>query len=113
LPIYRYSGEIIDPSLAADPVLAAEAPDIGECCADCIVGGNLRKANYRVRDARRMIARFASGEVRQLEEYHRLPEIPLFLQRDDWPICCGDWCEFTGIPTDYEESRKVPAEYEY
>jgi hypothetical protein len=25
---------------------------------------------------------------------HKLPEIPLFLQGFDWPMCCGVWTNF-------------------
>jgi uncharacterized protein CbrC (UPF0167 family) len=113
LPIYRYSGEIIDPALAHDPALAAEEPEVHELCADCILGGNVRKSDDRVRQVAPTVTRFAADSARAVEEYHRLPDIPLFLQREDWPMCCGEWCEFVGVPASYEESPGVPASHSY
>ncbi len=45
-----------------------------------------------------------SKELRQTkliglaDRLRRTPEMPLFLQGDDWPFCCGEWCEFLGVP---------------
>src|SRR5262245_8119780 len=47
-PIYDYTGQIVEPSLAANPKLAAEEPHVYEVCADCIREGNLRKAKISV-----------------------------------------------------------------
>jgi hypothetical protein len=112
-PIYRYFGEIIDPSLAGDPTLAIEEPEVSELCADCILGGNVRKPDFEIQEIMPTIRRFASDRARAVEEYHRIPNIPLFLQRKDWPLCCGEWCEFTGVPATTEESRQVPENYRY
>lgn len=112
-PIYDYTGRIVDPLLAADPALAADEPHVYEVCADCIRGGNLRKSEVRVREVMPMVRAFAAHPERAVAEYHRLPDIPLFLQRDDWPMCCGEWCEFAGVPASYDESRQVPAGYGY
>jgi uncharacterized protein CbrC (UPF0167 family) len=113
LPIYSYSGEIIDPSLAHNPALAAEEPRIEELCADCIRSGNVRKRDYRVRQILTTVTRFAADRVRAVEEYHRLPDVPLFLQGEDWPMCCGEWCEFVGVPASSAESPGVPMSYNY
>ena len=42
-PIYDFFGEIVDPDLAADPQLARDEPEVSELCAECILGGNIRK----------------------------------------------------------------------
>jgi uncharacterized protein CbrC (UPF0167 family) len=42
------------------------------------------------------------------DELRRTPEIPLFLQNDDWPYCCGDFCEYIGSPKSYDESKDLP-----
>ena len=44
------------------------------------------------------------------DELRRTPRIPLFLQWEDWPFCCGDYCEYQGFPTTYEESMRVGTE---
>ena len=113
VPIYRYDGEIIDPSFAKNPALAAEEPDVSELCADCILGGNIRKSDYRIREMMPVITRWATDGARAVEEFHRTPDIPLFLQRDDWPMCCGGWCEFVGVPGSRDESRQVPQDFRY
>ena len=30
------------------------------------------------------------------------PKLPCFIQEIDWPVCCGELCEFTGIPKNFE-----------
>lgn len=113
VPIYSYTGTIVDPTRAADPDLAREEPEVSELCADCILGGNVRKYDSAVREIMRTVNAFAADPRQALEEYHRTPDIPLFLQREDWPMCCGQWCEFTGVPKDYEDSRQVPARHSF
>lgn len=108
-PIYRYTGEIVNPVSAADPQLAADDLVVYELCVDCIRGGNVRKSDYRIGEMLPIINRFAADRARAVAEYHQLPDIPLFLQRDDWPMCCGGWCEFVGCPATYDESRQVPS----
>lgn len=112
-PIYLYSGEIVDPALAHDPELAADEPEVDELCADCVRGGNVRKSEYSLNQVAPTIARFAADRARAIEEYHQIPDIPLFLQGEDWPMCCGEWCEFVGVPLSYDESPGVPLSHSY
>lgn len=37
------------------------------------------------------------------KKYNQSPDIPLFLQRPDQPLCCKDITEFTGSPENDEE----------
>jgi uncharacterized protein CbrC (UPF0167 family) len=113
IPIYCYRGSIVDPSLARNPELAAEEPDVSELCADCIRGGNVRKSDVSVEQVLPNVKAFASNRQQAIEEYHQLPNLPLFLQWDDWPLCCGEWCEFVGVPGNYDESRQVPSLHRY
>lgn len=39
--------------------------------------------------------------------YRRTPNVPLFLQHQDWPLCCGDLTEFTGSPKTKKELVKL------
>lgn len=113
VPVLDYSGSIVEPKLAADIQLAIEEPEVYEACAGCIKGGNLRKSEVRKRTVMSTTRKFAARPEQALEEYDRLPDLPLFLQHDDWPMCCGEWCEFTGIPGSDEESKLVPSQHSY
>ncbi|HYE19421.1 MAG TPA: hypothetical protein VEA69_13305 [Tepidisphaeraceae bacterium] len=113
VPIYVYTGEIVHSELAADPEDAEADPEVYEVCARCILGGNLVKSSVSVKEVARSLA--PNGRVRDhlIAEYHRMPDIPLFVQWDDWPHCCGEWCEFQGVPASYDESKRVPADDAY
>src|SRR5689334_13176110 len=80
VPSYKYHGEIIDPGLAANPALAAEEREIFAACADCILGGNLRKDDYELKQIRPIIAAFAKDGESAIRRYHQIPHIPLMMQ---------------------------------
>ena len=44
------------------------------------------------------------------DEFRRTPTLPLFLQSEDWPWCCGDFCEYFGFPGSNEESIRIGRE---
>lgn len=113
IPSYNYRGEIIDPTLAANSELASKDNGIFAACAPCIHGGNLRKDEYELGRVRPIIDSFASDRIAAVRSYHLIPHIPLMMQDEDWPMCCGDWCEFIGNPPDYEASVRVPFEYQF
>lgn len=108
---YDYRGEIVDPKLASDVELAEEEPGVFAACAECILGGNLKKDDYETSRMRPLVDAFAAGNEQILIAYHKIPHIPLMMQDEDWPICCGDWCEYVGYPSDYDQSVKVPDNY--
>ena len=110
-PIFNFDGEIVNPDLAANPQLARDEPEVSELCADCILGGNIRK--YITPEIQKTINRFAADAAAAKAAYCRTPTIPLFLQYPDWPICCGDWVEFLGYPSTVEESESVPQRFLY
>lgn len=110
---YAYHGEIVDASLAANPQLAREDPEIYAACADCIRGGNLRKSTYDLSQIQRVVDGFAHDKAAAIVRYNGIPQIPLMMQNEDWPMCCGDWCEFHGNPKDTLESVDVPRKSEY
>lgn len=39
---------------------------------------------------------------------NKTPDIPCFIQNFDWPICCGQLCEFSGIPKNENEIKTYP-----
>lgn len=113
IPSYAYRGEIINPQLAANVELASEDNEIFAACADCIHAGNLRKDDYELSQIQGIVNSFATDRELAIRNYYLIPHIPLMMQREDWPMCCGDWCEFIGNPPDDNASVRVPFEYEY
>lgn len=111
VPVFGYPGVIVDPSRAANPELATTDPEVFELCADCINSSAVERNDDF--EASRLIAHFATDPKAALAAYHRLPDIPLFLQRFDWPICCGTWCVFTGSPTDHAALVAVQSSLRY
>lgn len=111
VPIYEYNGVILHPDHAANPELAREEPEVSELCAKCILGGHIEKEIEPSIQA--TLNRFATDKQAALAAFQRTPDIPLFLQFQDWPMCCGQWCEFIGIPASYEESTAIPNQYRY
>lgn len=96
LPIFDYMGTIISPERAADPALAREHPDVDALCADCINSDAVE--HWSDSSIASLIARFSTDPQVTWKEFHKLPDMPGFAQRFDWPICCGIWCEFIGHP---------------
>ena len=90
VPCYDYVGEIIDPQLAADSKLAIDEPEISAACAECINGGNLCKSEYELDEIAPVIDAFSRNRDESIENYHRIPQIPLMMQSADWPMCCND-----------------------
>lgn len=111
VPVFGYPGMITDPSHAANPELARTEPEVFELCADCINSSAVKRTDDF--QASRLVARFASNPQEALRSYHRLPDIPLFLQSFDWPICCGTWCVFTGSPSDNAALVAVQSSHQY
>lgn len=101
--------------------LEADCPE--ELCADCIRRLPLRKIAPRRCEKfvpERINAHHPKGTlngekrihllVSICDEFRRTPTYPLFLQDEDWPWCCGDFCEYLGVPRSYEESIRVGRE---
>lgn len=92
-------------------------------CAECIRRMRLRQ--FAPRDGEATVQQIInasfpkgtlSGErrinklVSICDEFRRTPTLPLFLQDEDWPWCCGDFCEYLGVPASYEESIRIGRE---
>jgi uncharacterized protein CbrC (UPF0167 family) len=112
-PSFDYVGEIPNPSLAANPELASSEPEIHAACAKCINSGLVQKTEYELSTVSNQIGAISADNSNAIEQYHRIPNIPLMMQRQDWPTCCNEWCEFTGNPLDIAQSIGVPAIYQY
>jgi hypothetical protein len=96
IPLFSFYGTIIDPELAADPEIAREEPEVDELCAQCILSGNIARASTARTD--KTIDSLSADPEYSRRELNKIPECPLILQHFDWPMCCGEWCEFTGSP---------------
>jgi len=110
-PIYSYFGKVINPNKAKNVQLALEEPDMDELCVDCINSGNVKRRDYY--EFEKTIELYAKDNEYSLREINLLPDIPLFLQGADWPMCCGEWCEFQGCPESYDQSVHFPKKYKY
>ena len=58
----------------------------------------MRKSDYEISEIQKLINAHASDKHNAVQQYNRIPHVPLMMQREDWPLCCGDWCEFVGFP---------------
>ena len=98
-------------------------PRVESLCVECIRSIPLRR--LQPRDCEKKIqqlinAHFKKGTLTGAErhnrfvgicdEFRRTPQLPLFLQGEDWPYCCGDFSEFIGTPGSYEESIRIGRE---
>ena len=107
---YDDTGRIIAPTRAADVELAMQDDDI---FAACIQGGNLTKNASEIDEVRPVINRFAADPKAALAAFSETPHIPLLMRDSDWPICCGDLCEFRGNPASYDVSVLVPVRCQF
>lgn len=100
--------------------------DRGLAVISCIRSLPLRRLQPREneRKVQQLISAFfkkgsLSGEerinrlVNICDEFRRTPYIPLFLQGEDWPYCCGDFTEYIGAPDSYPEAARVAREVSY
>ncbi len=96
---------------------------VEELCSICFRNIPLRKLQPRDQEMRiqQMINQhYPKGSLRGDErlskfigicdEFRRTPTIPLFLQNEDRPFCCGDFAEFIGEPKSYKESIQIAKE---
>jgi len=40
-------------------------------------------------------------------ELEHTPKLPCFIQEIDWPVCCGELCEFEGVPSS-SDTEQIP-----
>lgn len=101
--IYSFQCDVNDPNVDVDVV--------DEACASCIrtVQFDFSFGKRQLNQVRAMINSHypkgaLSGAERRaraeaiLAEFQRTPDLPSFVQEEDWPHCCGDYCEYIGEP---------------
>ena len=95
--------------------------DPSNACADCILAGKVTHicdwkyietiGNYL--DTQNLSAEEKEIKTERLiEKYQRTPDIPIFMQYHDIPLCCGDITEFIGHPESNEELYEI-SDYNY
>lgn len=99
--VYPAQGTILHPD-------GTEGDDCYAACAACLTAGCVEpdcafevdkviesylKRFHRTQPA---LQRKRLAELRSA--WRKTPQLPLFLQHHDWPLCCGDLTEFTGTP---------------
>lgn len=83
-------------------LLAGRVAHIGEWSTDEVIAGYVTEyLKGRPAVERRKLEASLRGALR------RTPRVPLFLQYDDWPLCCGDLTEFTGSPKNWPAMRRL------
>jgi uncharacterized protein CbrC (UPF0167 family) len=82
--------------------------DISEVCETCIKTQNLSKgeAYLDIIDAYLLTLPALERDTRRqqlMEAYRRTPNLPMFMQYEDRPLCCADLTEFIGYPKNNTE----------
>jgi uncharacterized protein CbrC (UPF0167 family) len=96
VPLYHADGCVIDDSGEAD-----EDNEVYAVCERCIKAGRVEHASEYVTDE--VLEKHAENPDTAKALLRATPRIPLFLQDDDWAICCGQLAEFVGIPTSLDD----------
>jgi hypothetical protein len=105
--VYPASGNIALPD-------GSEGADCAVACAECLLGGRVEPTcafqvdevirSYLDRQFKDHTGLFRLRRAAELAAaYRQTPDIPLFLQNNDWPLCCGDLTEFFGSPRNKRE----------
>ncbi len=81
-------------------------------CAPCINSGRVQKDAYEIDRISEVIVRNSGDLPSLIESFHKIPYVTRSIQVPDWPICCGDWCEFVGHPKDRDSLDGLTKEYQ-
>lgn len=111
IDLYEYNGKYrLDNGEIDDDIFAV--------CAECILTKNLshvcdfeyiKTIKEYLSNTDLTIQEQSELENKLIEKYQRTPDIPLFVQGDDTPLCCNDITEFTGSlkqKKDFDETEK-------
>lgn len=97
--------------------------DIYAACEKCIRSKQLKHAgeadyNSTIKKYIESLGQLEGNEKSQLlekliQKNRRTPDIPVFLQRVDRPMCCSDITEFKGYPSNEEELYRTGEQDQY
>jgi uncharacterized protein CbrC (UPF0167 family) len=96
VPLYPYQGNLI----------SDKDFDVYAVCEKCINDGNSIES-INEDEINPIIDKFCNDPEKSKHLLRKTPNIPLFLQYRDWPVHCGELCEFIGIPKTYDESVEI------
>jgi hypothetical protein len=96
VPVYPCQGY-----LARQDGTAEESNDVYVACEDCLKQRRVVHIDEYRTDP--LIERFAQDPEAEKRLLRATPRIPLHMQGNDWPLCCGTLTEFTGSPQSLEE----------
>ena len=107
--VYKAQGFL----LKADGTFDDEHPEseVYVACADCILGEKI--ARFGEWETDDFLRDNFENWVQLRRALRCTPQIPLMMQRDDWVICCGELCEFVGVPRDMEDLIGLTADATY
>ncbi len=102
-PRYPYWGEVTgDPHDSIEHVL----------CTDCLQSNAVARLAWEADGLRAIAEKFSTRPASLVETQRVLPHVFTMNGQADWPICCDDWCEFTGHPADRDEARDIPKSHQ-
>jgi len=111
VPVFSAQGKVVRDDGTVDD-------DIAVACEPCLKTGRIIHVSERKTDA--IIRRYLCGyftdkgpafvEQKAQELFlalRKTPRVPMFMQGDDWPLCCGDLTEYKGNPKEFDELPSV------
>ena len=116
--LYAYQGTVYDENGNA----LDDSYDSYAVCADCILAGRVTHTCdfvYIKTIDRYLESSGLATEKKPLmrtcliDKYQRTPDIPIFMQYEDRPLCCNDITEFIGYPVNDKEFSEISEQYTY
>ncbi len=104
VPIYNIEGFDIEPGQYIFEKFPEEEGvyEMEYACEDCIKSGRIKL--FSENDFEDVVKKYCREPEASVLKLRKTPSIPFCIQGDDWAVCCGELCEFTGIPQSYKES---------
>jgi hypothetical protein len=109
--LYHYDGKLHNAN--------EETEDVYAVCAECIKTAALtHTAGFEyLRTIDHYLENISESKDQLqnelVQKYQHTPNIPIFMQYEDRPLCCNAITEFTGHPHDKEELYKISEIYIY
>ncbi|MDR2918057.1 MAG: CbrC family protein [Tannerella sp.] len=116
--LYTYQGTVYDENGNA----LDDSWDSYAVCADCILAGRvthicdfeyIKTIDHYLEMSNLTIEKKSLTRERLINKYQRTPDIPIFMQHEDRPLCCNDITEFIGHPKNDEELFAISEQNNY
>ena len=118
IDLYNYQGTVYDENGNA---LGSDY-DSYAVCADCILAGRvthtcdfeyIKTIEHYLESLDLTTEKKLLIRTCLIDKYQRTPDIPIFMQYEDRPLCCNDISEFIGYPENDEELFDISEQYIY